>query len=178
MFERNRIDSGVQQAVSVAAEVELEGGDLMKGRFLIPAARSIGEVLNSGGQFVEFEPYGEARRFLSKSAIRAVKVISVPNAGQLDQSRREAAGFDPYLVLGVTKATPWEEVRHAYIALSKTYHPDRFGNVELPKEVADYLSAMASRVNIAYAALERAVVSEKAKVSTRVEPIYTSRPRA
>lgn len=178
MFDRNRVDSGAQQSVSVPVEIEIEADVVLKGRLIYSAARSFADVLNGGGQFLEFEPYGEPKRYLSKTVIRALKVVAVPVAGQLDARKRDGDGFDPHVVLGVTTSTPWDEVRHAYLTLSKAYHPDKFQAVDLPAEVRDYLSAMASRVNIAYAALERVVISEKSRVSTRVEPIYESRPRA
>jgi DnaJ domain len=47
-----------------------------------------------------------------------------------------------------------DEIREAYVALAKAYHPDRYANVVLPPEVADYMAAMARRINAAHAALE------------------------
>ncbi len=178
MFERNKVDTGVQHVASVPAEVEDANGTVLKGRFIFTAARAFADVLNGPSQFLEFEGYEGPRQFLSKSAIRSVRLVAVPQAGQLDARRRDSAAFDPHQVLGVAHAAPFDEIRQAYLRLSKTYHPDRYQSVELPAEVRDYLAAMAARINVAYAALERDVQIEKAKVSTRVEPVYTSRPRA
>jgi hypothetical protein len=32
----------------------------------------------------------------------------------------------------------------------KSYHPDRFANLEMPQEMKDYASAMQARINMAY----------------------------
>jgi hypothetical protein len=38
--------------------------------------------------------------------------------------------------------------------MMRSYHPDRFAGVELPKEVSSYLESMARRINIAFSMLE------------------------
>jgi curved DNA-binding protein CbpA len=86
--------------------------------------------------------------------------------------------FDPFAILGVTADSSHDEVKSAWHRLSKTYHPDRYAAAELPAEVLDYLSAMARRINSAYAALEAPVAAERRAASLRATPIYTSRPRA
>jgi curved DNA-binding protein CbpA len=63
-----------------------------------------------------------------------------------------------------------EEARQAYFRLAKDYHPDRYATVELPKEVRDYLAAMARRINAAHAALETPIKRQAA----RPEPVFTS----
>ena len=56
MFERNRVDNMVQsQQVGVPAEVALDDGTLLKGRFLMPPTRPVHEVLNGPGLF-DFDP--------------------------------------------------------------------------------------------------------------------------
>ena len=51
------------------------------------------------------------------------------------------------------RARPASEIREAYFALAKVYHPDRYATAELPTEVIEYLFAMARRINAAHAAL-------------------------
>lgn len=177
MFERNKVDTAVHQQSTVAAEVELDDGVVLKGKFIISASRGFFDVLNSPSQFLEFEPYGEDRLIVSKTSIRALKLVSVPTAPNLQNRVREVDIFDPYVVLGIAKGAPWDAVREAYVRLAKIYHPDRYESVDLPVEVRDYLQAMSRRINAAHAALERSNQNEKARVSTRVEPIYTSQPR-
>ena len=61
--------------------------------------------------------------------------------------------FDAHKVLGVETDADRVDIRQAYLNLAKTYHPDRFARMELPKEVFEYLSAVATRVNLAYSEL-------------------------
>ncbi len=179
MFERNKVDNVTPAPqVTVPAEVELEDGVLLKGKFSYSASRHFADILNGPQPFLEFEPYGEDRLFISKAAIRALKLISVPTAPNLVNKVTEIEGFDPFKVLGVEKAAASDDVRAAYVKLSKIYHPDLYESVDLPSEVRAYLQAMSRRVNAAYTALERAQQAEKSRRSTRVEPIYTSPPRA
>ena len=175
MFERNRIDNP-QQHAAVAAEITLTNGDVAKGLFHITAARSITDVLNSAAQFLDFERYDGDRSLIAKSTIAGIKLISVPQAGSLKARIRDGDAFDPRSILGVASDAPWDDIRHAYLALSKTYHPDRFAGVALPGEVRDYLAAMARRMNTAYAALEAPQQSARRAVVEKAQPIFTSRP--
>lgn len=176
MFERNKVDSGLQQT-SVPAEITLNTGETLKGRFVINAQRSIYDVLNGGTQFVEFETYAGQSSLLAKSSLSSVKIITVPSASNLRQRVRDGEDFDPHQVLGVSAASTFDDIRQAYVRLSKTYHPDRFAGIELPKEVRDYLAAMARRINSAYAALEVPFQAAKRAETEKAKPIFTSPTR-
>jgi hypothetical protein len=178
MFERNKVDNAAPPSVPVSVEIECDDRTVVKGRLIISGARTLAEVLNGSGQFIEFEPYDGPRRLVSKSIVRSIQTVNVPDARQLAARRREIEGFDPHSVLGVAADAPFDEVRNAYVRLSKIYHPDRYQSMELPPEVREYLAAMAARINIAYGALEKLMVAEKSRAAARSEPIYTSRPRA
>jgi len=176
MFERNKVDNSVQQ-MSVPAEITLDSGEILRGRFLISAARSIYEVLNGNTYFLDFETYAGERSLLSRAAIKAVKITNVPNANHLKGRMRETESFDPHVVLGVEIETPFEQVRASFVKLSKIYHPDRFAGVDLPPEVKDYLAAMARRVNTAYAVLEAPVQAQRRAALEKSKPVYTSAMR-
>ncbi len=176
MFERNRIDNSLQLA-AVPADVTLDDGRLVKGKFLITATRSIFEVLNGDGHFLEFETYDGERTLIARSALKSVKIISVPSGSNLKSRLRDGDNFEPHMILGVSSDSTWDEIRSAYLKLSKTYHPDRFATVELPHEVRDYMSAMARRVNAAYAALEVPMHAAKRAVIEKAKPVYTSPQR-
>lgn len=173
MFERNKIDNSAQQT-TVPAELVLEGGEVLKGRFLISVSRNIFDVLNGDGHFIEFETYQGERSLIARSTIKSVKLVSVSSANQLKGRVRETEGFDPHQVLGVTAETAFDDVRAAYLRLSKIYHPDRFHGVDLPAEVRDYLAAMARRINAAYAALEAPVQASRRAAIAKAQPIFTS----
>ena len=178
MFERNKVDTVTQAPqLAVPAEVTFTDGETSCGKFYVSSSRSFADALNSATPFLEFETYGQERRFVAKSSIRDVKIVAVPGSSNLHNRVRDGDNFEPHLVLGIDRTTEWADVRAAYVTLSKVYHHDRFASVDLPGEVSDYLSAMSRRVNLAYAALEKLHVSAKT-IAQRTKPIYQSQPRA
>ena len=172
MFERNKIDN-VPDTISVPVEITLADGTIAKGKLLAPIGKTVADALNGGGGFVEFEPYGGDRSYLAKAQLASVKLVGVPKAQNLSARVKDIDGFDPYAVLRLAEGASRDEIRQAYFALAKAYHPDRYATAELPQEVRDYLSAMARRINAAHAALE---VPERKK-AMRAEPIFTTPPR-
>jgi hypothetical protein len=169
MFDRNRVNN-VQETSAVPVEVAFTNGTTAKGKLLVPASRSVADALNGSGSFIEFEPYGGERIYVAKSQLASVKLVGVPKVPSLESRLVDIDGFDPFLVLGQSASASREDVRQAYFALAKAYHPDRYATAELPEEVRGYLAAMARRINAAYAALE---VPEK-KRAVRAEPVFTS----
>ena len=169
MFDRNRTDY-VPEPGGIPVEVALADGTIARGKLLVAAGKTLADVLNGAGAFIEFEPYGGERTFLAKAQLASVKPVGVPKASNLNARLSDPAGFDPHRVLGVTTGASREEVRQAYFRLAKAYHPDRYATAELPEEVRDYLAAMARRINAAHAALE---VPLK-KQAVREEPVFTS----
>lgn len=176
MFERNRVDNTLQQ-MSVPAEVTLSDGTMLKGKFVITAARSIYEVLNGETKFLDFETYGGEKSLIAKSTIAAIQLVNAPKADGLRSRVQDAGDFDPYAVLGVAAGSSWEAIRAGYLNVSKTYHPDLYAGVALPDEVRDYLSAMSRRVNAAYRALEEPHLVARRAIAEKAKPIFTSAPR-
>lgn len=173
MFERNKVDNAAQQ-MTVPAELTLDDGETIKGRFVIAAARNIYDVLNGDAHFLDFETYEGERALIARTTIKAVRIVPVAAASQLKGRMRETETFDPYQVLGILNDATFEEVRAAYLKLSKIYHPDRFSGVDLPAEVRDYLAAMVRRINAAYGALEAPVSAAKRAALAKAKPIFTS----
>lgn len=174
MFERVKVDN-TQELGTVAVDITLDDGRQLKGRFAIPMSKTVFEVLNATGGFIDFEPFDGNRQFIAKSSLRAVTLLNPPKAPNLGGRLKDMDGFDPHRILGVKAEADWDAVRHAYHALAKAYHPDRYTNAELPTEVRDYLSVMARRINAAYAALEAPHQVKKQATAERSEPFY-SRP--
>jgi hypothetical protein len=172
MFERNRIDN-VPETTAVPVEITLADGSLAKGKLHAAMGKTVADALNGTGGFIEFEPYGGEKSLIAKAQVAAVKPVGVPKAPRLDIRLKDADGFDPHAVLGVAQGAGREEVRQAYVALAKAYHPDRYATAQLPPEVGEYLSAMARRINAAHAALE---VPERKKAAL-AEPVFTTRQR-
>ena len=182
MFERNKIETGSVPsggtAVGVPVEITLADGGTLEGKVLLPQGRSIWDQLNGPLSFIETEPYVGERMYLAKAAIRGIKLVSVPGAGHLSGRLRELDGFDPHAVLGVKRDAAFEEIRAAYHRLAKTYHPDLYAAAGLPPEVRDYLSAVARRINVSFATLEKAHQAARDKPAFQAStPVYTSPAR-
>ena len=173
MFERTKVDNAPEPS-AVPVEVVLADGTLTKGKLLVSAGKTLSDALNGTTAFIEFEPYGGERTFLSKAQLASVQLVGVPKAANLSARTREGDSFNPHTILGVAATAGWEEVRQAYHKLAKTYHPDRYASAELPVEVQDYLAAMARRVNAAYAALETPRQAVKIPTAAaRAAAVYT-----
>jgi DnaJ domain len=175
MFERNRVDNSLQQ-MTVPAHITLNDGSVHKGKFIVSAARSIYDVLNGETKFLEFETFTGERSLIAKANLASISIVTVPTAAGL-RSKLADGDFDPHAVLGVSRDSSWDDVRHAYLKLSKIYHPDLYSNVALPAEVKDYLAAMARRINAAYKALEEPQQAAKRAVIEKAKPIFTSPQR-
>jgi hypothetical protein len=169
MFERTKIDN-VVDLTAMPVEAVFVDGTVARGKLLVPTNKGIGDVLNSAGGFLEFEPYGGERSFIAKSQLASIKLLGVPRLPNLNARLRDLDGFDPHAVLGVSPGAGRDEIRQAYFALAKSYHPDRYAAAELPSEVIEYLFAMARRINAAHAALN----VEQKKQAARSEPVFTS----
>lgn len=134
--------------------ITLTSGATLRGSIMVSKTKTMAEELNRGEPFIEFETQDGERMFLARSVIGTVRETNMPKVDALNNKLGETEKADPYAVLHVDKNASASEVRHAYLQLAKTYHPDRFARVELPMEVLDYLSAMATRINLAYAQLK------------------------
>ncbi|MDX2154957.1 MAG: J domain-containing protein [Hyphomicrobiaceae bacterium] len=175
MFERNKVDNIEHNGVPV--EITTDCGDVLSGRLLMPVGRGLVEALNSPGAFLEFEAWGGERTFIAKASMRNVRLVQAPRPQSLKGRLEAADGFDPHTILGVRAGSGLDDVKAAWHRLSKAYHPDRYASAELPIEVLDYLSAMARRINAAYAALEGPLLTSRRMAALRQPPVYESRPR-
>jgi DnaJ domain len=173
MFDRSKTDAHADQP-AVAVEVTFDDARTVKGKMMVPVQKGIVDVLNNANPFVEFEPYGGERQFVLKTSLKAVKPIGGVRVASLQARLRDADSFDPHAILGIAGTASWDEIKSAYHARAKVYHPDRYNTAELPTEVRDYLASMSRRVNAAFAALEEPHREKKAATANRATPIYTS----
>lgn len=177
MFERNKVDNNPEPS-AVPCEITFTDGEVIKGKVLVPISRTLADILNGTGSFLEFEPYGGERSWISKTQIANLKPVGIPKAPNLRARVRVLDDFDPHMILGVSSDTDWDAIRTAYVRLSKVYHPDRYASAELPAEVRDYLAAMVRRINAAHDALQAPRQEAKRNGAEKSTPIYTSQPRA
>ena len=154
MFERNRVDRLHEpERTTTTVEITLGDGETVAGRVHFAPTRSLGEELNNASGFVDFEVHDGDRFFLSKQAIHAVRPRQIPRADQLARAQSKSELFNPWTVLGIAETASKDEVREAYHRLVKQYHPDKFANQDMPREVKEYLDSMSRRINTAYTAL-------------------------
>lgn len=72
MFDRGNRTEG-----PMSVQITLVSGRQFSGKFLLPAGRTLPEALNSPSTFMEFEPTGSQRIFISKSALESVAPLTV-----------------------------------------------------------------------------------------------------
>jgi hypothetical protein len=172
MFERSKFDNA-PEVMAMPVEVLFADGTEVRGKLLLPQTKTMADLLNGPGSFLEFEPYGGERSFIAKAQIGSIRMLGVPRLPNLNARLRDVDGFDPFAVLGVAPGAQREKIKEAYFALAKAYHPDRYAMAELPSEVIEYLFAIARRINAAHAALN----VEQKKKAMREAPVFVSAGR-
>lgn len=146
----------------VSVSISLTNGETLRGTLFVLKTKSLMEELNRGEPFLEFESYDGTRMFIARTNIGAVKEFDIPKVDQLEKRIGLLHQFDAHAVLGIKPDADRTAVRQAYLTLAKTYHPDRFVRLDLPREVLEYLSAVATRVNLAYSELRGAGADDAA----------------
>ena len=179
MFERNRTDNRVEPTALVVT-IETTAGTTLTGKLMVPNSHAGAlDALNSPGGFIEFTGFDGETTYLAKGAIASIKPANAPRAPSLNHRGGLGDEFDPHQVLGVSIHSTWDEIRAAYLKLSKIYHPDLFATVPLPSEVATYMESTSRRINAAYATLDAAHRAQRRiKAPVTAAPVYTSTPRA
>lgn len=176
MFERNKIDNA-PEAITVPVDLSLVNGEQERGKLLVPMGKTAADVLNGPAMFIDFEPYQGDRRFIAKAQLASIRLVSVPRMPSLGRPGNSNGDFDPHQILGISTESNWDEIRQAYVQLSKAYHPDRYSTAALPTDVKDYLETMSRRINAAYQALEAPHKAVKRVTNERSQPVFTSPPR-
>lgn len=157
MIGRDNDNYQRQNRSAIPVTITMSTGLTMRGNIFVPKTRSFQDELNRGETFLEFEPIDGQRMYLARSVIAVVKEYNVPKSDQLSKRMGQIEQFDAHEVLGLQKGADAAAVRSAFVTLAKMYHPDRFARLEMPPEVAEYLGAVATRVNLAYAELRMSV---------------------
>ncbi len=143
------------QAQRSMAKLTLTDGKSLIVSVKLPLSGKLTDAFNSAEAFVDIITGDGTQQFINKSVIARVETMDPPKAG-LNQQRRsvDKSGFNPYAVLGIEKSASPEDIRAAYVALVKIYHPDRFTSLDIPQEMKNYAAAMQARINMAYQQLE------------------------
>lgn len=64
-------------------------------------------------------------------------------------------GMDPFAVLGVTKQTPFDEIKRRYRELAKKSHPDNLRARGVPDEFLSMAGERMARLNLAFEAVKK-----------------------
>ncbi len=172
MFDRK---TDTPEGSGSSAVLTLTDGSELKGRIAVPPGRTLVDALNGTQLFIEFEEFAGARSYIGKHAIASIRLLNPPR-GQTLPRMRDADGFEPHQILGLPLGAPFEDVRAAYLAKAKVYHPDRYSNAELPDEVRRYLEDMSRRINAAFSALEGSHQEKRQSNVQRLAPVVYSSP--
>lgn len=151
MFEK----SGPQRSL---VHLTLASGKTMMVSLKLPMSGKLADVLNNAERYLDvLGPEGE-QFFLSKDMVHRVAAADPPKASlNLNRRSSDQSGFNPWAVLGVTREASADDIRAAWLALVKIYHPDRFANLEMPQEMKDYAASMLARINVAHDQLAASV---------------------
>jgi DnaJ domain len=146
-----------QSTQRVLVNLQLADGGKVMANLRLPVSGKVLDLLNNADRFVEILGAAGEHYFLAKEQIVSASIANPPKAG-LNLNRRsvDAIQFNAWVVLGVASGSAEEKIKSAYRNLVKTYHPDRFANMDLPPEMKEYAAAMLSRINIAYDHVARA----------------------
>jgi DnaJ domain len=143
--------SSTSQVQRTMAKLTLTDGKSEIVSVKLPMSGKLTDAFNSTEIFVDIISGDGTQQVINKSVIARAEAFDPPRAG-LNQQRRSSdkSGFNAYAVLGIEKDAAPEQMRSAYMALVKSYHPDRFVSLDLPQEMKDYAAAMQARINMAY----------------------------
>jgi hypothetical protein len=134
--------------------VTMSDGEIMQGTVRLPLSNRLADALNNPEPFLDFATADGERCFIAKHSVRRIEPFNVPKADQLDRRAAKEADFDPYQILGLPKDANAASLKQAYHRLARSYHPDRFAGLDLPREMRDYANAMLARINLAYRQLQ------------------------
>lgn len=153
MFESASRTGNVNRAL---VALTLADGSSLSASVKLPLSNKLADILNGNDQFLDVLDAEGEQFFLSKAQVSQVRLLDVPKA-TLNFNRRasDRAAFDPYAVLKISRDASPEEVKHAYHAMARLYHPDRLSAYDLPMEMRDYARAMQVRINLAYEQIGR-----------------------
>ncbi|TMJ43822.1 MAG: J domain-containing protein [Alphaproteobacteria bacterium] len=138
----------------VAVTVTLISGAIFNGHVFLGQAQKLRDLLNNPDTFIDFEMRDNPMTMIAKRAIATISAIDLPRTDHLFRRANGSATFDPYHTLGVDPAANPGEVRAAYLAKARLYHPDKLASKDVPKEVGEYMNAMFIRIQRAYDELE------------------------
>lgn len=141
---------GYRDLVKCSVSIELNNGRLLMGIVEKPRSKTLAEYFNNGDAFIDVTLVDGTLVQVAKSAIATCEQVVTAKPDPLKSASAMPDADNPLTVLGLQSLESKEQVRQAYLARMRLYHSDRFGGVELPREVIDHMEQMTKRINAAY----------------------------
>jgi DnaJ domain len=154
-----------QNSEPTLVELTLTDGSTFKGTVLVLREKHLRDVINGPEQFIEIETQHSGMITIAKSAIKLVRLGTIPAADQLDKRLAAINSCDSFEIFGLQHTATLDEVRAAFVKLAHQYHPDRYATSELPTEILAYLNIMIRRINAAHAELRELLEFENAQAT-------------
>jgi len=151
-----------QNSDPIKVELFMTDGSRRIGVVLKPRDKTLREIFNQGHErFVDFDcaEYGET--IVAKPSIMEIRPYDIKRDADNEAVKNfegKSASLertDAYSLLGIQPGAKPDEIRAAYVKRARAYHPDRFGEIDIPSEIRIYLDAMARRINAAYSELNQ-----------------------
>jgi curved DNA-binding protein CbpA len=126
-----------------AGAIEIEGKK--------PVETDSGETKPSGSQKIYTKPARKKTQTRNtQSAQIANEKSTPPDVSDLEKTYRKYLKMNHYQILNVTKDSTQEEIRNAFVKLSRLYHPDMYDRDKIGTESEDRMEELFSMVNHAY----------------------------
>jgi hypothetical protein len=136
--------------VKCSVKIELGNGKLLLGVIEKPRSKSLAEYLNNGESFFDLQLYDGPVIQVAKVAVLTCEQRETTKPEHLSTAIKAADVENPLAILGLEAAESKEQIRQAYLRRMRLYHSDRYGGVELPREVVEHMASMTKRINAAY----------------------------
>ena len=135
-------DSGEKTTKSrFEATIELVDGSSVLGVFFVSPQARFSDLLNDQREFLPIE--------MTDGSITVVRKSSIVRATPLRQEALNGT-VDPYTILNVKASVSYDELKTAYHAMCREYHPDKLQSLGLPSTMVDFGNAQMARINDAF----------------------------
>ena len=142
--------SGDADRNRIQVTITLATGEVMNGHVFAGLTGKLKDLMNHADRYLDFERRDGTIALVLKDDIRTVSLFELPRNDQLSRRMRDTASFDPWMLLGVERNSGPAEIRTAYWAKAKQYHPDMLVDKDPPREVTEFMNAMFARIHAAY----------------------------
>mgnify|MGYP001426056337 CR=1 FL=1 len=136
--------------VKCSVKIELGNGRLLFGIVERPRSKTLVEYMNNGEPFFDLQLHEGPVIQVSKAAVITIEQRAANRPQHLGNAVNAADIENPLTILGLEVAESKEQIRQAYLERMRLYHSDRYGGVELPREVVEHMASMTKRLNAAY----------------------------